>query len=40
MTPDTQKQTKMYAESSDIRSSLARHPENREVTVFVVFEKL
>ena len=40
MTADTQKQAKMYAEGSDICSSLARHPEDREVTIFVVLEKL
>ena len=40
MTADTQKQTEMYAESSDVCSSFARHPENRKVAVFVVLEKL
>ena len=40
MTPDAQNETKMYAEGSDICSSLTRHPENCKVTVFVVLEKL
>jgi len=40
VTTDTQNQTKVYAESSDICSSLARHPENCEVAVFIVLKKL
>ena len=40
MTTDTQKQTEMHAECSDVCSSFARHPENREVAVFVVLEEL
>ena len=40
MTADTQKQTEMHAEGSDVCTSFTRHPENREVAVLVVLEKL
>jgi hypothetical protein len=40
VTANAENQTKMYTQGSDIRSSLARYPENRKVAVFIVFEKL